>query len=144
MLRTGTRTVAVALTVAAFTAAAATGTAVAAPTTQLPDADLFCGPGYDVRVSGFTALPQAASQWIDDPTLGGHYLVLDVAHYLAPGLLHEPVDDLSTLDLLHSHSYGSRSGLSEPALECQVVSRFADSGVTVIAPLTLVRVPSAG
>ena len=143
MIRSAAARISVAVTVAALSAAAATGTAVAAPTTQLADADLFCGPGYQVQVDGFTALPQAASQWVDDPALGGHYLVLDVAHYLAPGLLHEPVDDLSSLELLHSHSYGSRAGLSEQVLECQGVSRFADSGVTDIAPLTLVRVPSA-
>ena len=95
-------------------------------------------------MGGFTALPSAASQWIDDPVLGGHYLVLAVSHYLAPGLLAGPVDDVSSLQLLHSQGYGSRAGLSEDVLECQVVSRFADDGVTVVAPITLVRVPSAG
>ena len=144
MLRHIVGTIAAAVALAAFSSAASVGTAVAAPTTQLPDADLFCGPGYQTQVSGFTALPSAASQWIDDPVLGGHYLVLDVAHYLAPGLLSGPVEDLSPLQLLGSHSYGSRAGLSRDVLECQVVSRFADDGVTVVAPITLVRVPSAG
>ena len=144
MFRSTARTISAALTVAALSTGAAADTAVAAPATQLPDADLFCGPGYQTQVSGFTALPSAASQWVDDPVLGGHYLVLDVAHYRASGLLYEPVDDLSSLDLLHSQSYGSRAGLTGDVLECQVVSRFADSDVTVVAPITLVRVPSAG
>jgi hypothetical protein len=118
------------------------GPSVAAPTSQLPDADLFCGPGYEYQVDGFVALPEAASQWVDDPVLGGHYLVLDVAHYLAQGLLYAPVTDLSAVELLRSKTYGSRDGLAaDQVVECQVVSRFAESDVTVVAPITMVRVP---
>ena len=130
-----------ALAAAALGVLASAGPSVAAPTSQLPDADLFCGPGYAYQVDGFVALPEAASQWVDDPVLGGHYLVLDVTHYLAPGLLDGPVTDLSALALLHSKTYGSRAGIAaDQVVECQVVSRFADSDVTVVAPIAMVRV----
>jgi hypothetical protein len=115
--------------------------AQAAPASQLPDADLFCGAGYADKVAAFIALSSASSQWIDDPVYGGHYIVLDVAHYLAPGLLTGPVADLSTLQLLETKSYGTRAGLVDgQVVQCQVVSRFAGSDVTVIAPVTMARV----
>ena len=113
----------------------------AAPASQLPDADLFCGSGYTDKVDAFIGLSSASSQWIEDPMYGGHYIVLDVAHYLASGLLTEPVADLSTLQLLETKSYGSRVGLADGQIvQCQVVSRFAGSDVTVIAPVTMARI----
>ena len=112
------------------------------PTSQLPDADLFCGTSYADKVDAFIGLSSASSQWIVDPVYGGHYIVLDVAHYLAPGLLTGPVADLSTLQLLEAKTYGSRAGLTgDQVVQCQVVSRFAGSDVTVIAPVTMARVP---
>lgn len=114
----------------------------AEPASQLPDADLYCGPAYADKVDAFIGLSSAASQWIDDPTYGGHYIVLDVSHYLAEGLLTDPVADLSTLQLLETKSYGTREGLTDGMIvHCQVVSRFADSNVTVIAPVTMARIP---
>jgi hypothetical protein len=116
--------------------------AEAVPTSQLPDADLFCGTAYADKVAAFIALPSASSQWIDDPVYGGHYIVLTVAHYLAPGLLTGPVADLSALQLLETKTYGTRDGLTDGQIvQCQVVSRFAPSDITVIAPITMARVP---
>ena len=116
--------------------------AQAVPASQLPDADLFCGTGYADKVDAFIGLPSASSQWIEDPVYGGHYIVLDVAHYLSPGLLSGPVADLSTLQLLETKSYGARGGRADgPVVKCQVVSRFIGSDVTVIAPLAMARVP---
>ena len=113
----------------------------AEPASQLPDADLFCGTSYADKVDAFVGLSSASSQWIVDPDYGGHYIVLNVAHYLAPGLLAGPVADLSTLQLLEAKTYGTREGLADDqVVQCQVVSRFAGSGVTVIAPVTMARV----
>jgi len=114
----------------------------AEPASQLPDADLFCGTSYADQVDAFTGLASASSQWIDDAVYGGHYIVLNAAHYLAPGLLTGPVADLSTLQLLETKTYGTREGLTDnQVVQCQVVSRFAGSDVTVIAPVTMARVP---
>jgi hypothetical protein len=93
-------------------------------------------------VDAFTGLASASSQWIDDAVYGGHYIVLNAAHYLAPGLLTGPVADLSALQLLETKTYGTREGLTDnQVVQCQVVSRFAGSDVTVIAPVTMARVP---
>lgn len=114
----------------------------AVPSSQLPDADLYCGPGYAYKVDAFIGLSSASSQWIEDPAYGGHYIVFNVAHYLASGLLTRPVHDLSTLELLETKTYGTREGLTDGQIvTCQVVSRFASSNLNVIAPVTMARVP---
>jgi hypothetical protein len=118
-------------------------TAVADPATQLPDADLFCGPGYTTKVVSSVALPTADSFWITDPVYGGHYVISRETHYLADGLRYVPVVDPSGLTLLNpERTFGLRSGLQGATVSCEVVSRFAswDTGKTVFAPLLLGRV----
>jgi hypothetical protein len=127
--------------IAASSIAVPGGVASAEPAPGLPDADLFCGPGYADQVESFVARPPAASLWIDGPTYGGHYAILDEIHYEVPGLVYQPVLDPSTLPLLLPlKSYGQKAGLD--TIRCEVVSRFAASDFTVISPLTLVAVPN--
>ena len=117
------------------------GVASAEPAPGLPDADLFCGPGYADRVESFVARPPAASLWVDGQAYGGHYAIVDEIHYEVPGLVYQPVLDPSTLPLLLPlKSYGQKTDLG--TIRCEVVSRFAGSDFTVISPLTLAPVPN--
>lgn len=118
------------------------GPASAEPAQSLPDADLFCASS-PTPVDAFVARPPAASFWIDDPTYGGHYAILDQIHYLADGvLLYHPVADPSTLPVVGPLKVFGQKESGQPTLSCQVVSRFSrpTGDFTIIAPVTLVRV----
>jgi hypothetical protein len=111
----------------------------AVPVTRLPDADLYCGADLQHKVASVVAMPTAASQWVVDDALGGHYVVLYENHYFAEGLLTGPVSDLSTLQFVGERSFGKRRGLDD-VISCQIVSRFAADNFTIVGTLILARV----
>jgi hypothetical protein len=116
--------------------------AQAAPWNQrwLPDADLYCQQdGELVDVGEWVGNPSAGTLWIADGEFAGHYVTIHSAHYLAPGMVDEPYDDVDELfQLGEPRSFGNKAGLGD-RVHCQVLSRFAEHGFTVVAPLELAK-----
>jgi hypothetical protein len=114
--------------------------AQAAPWNQrwLPDADLYCQQdGVLIDAGEWVGNPSAGTLWIADGEFAGHYATVTTEHYFVPGLEDEPYD-VSGMEPFETRSFGRKTGLGD-RVHCQVVSRFAERGFTVVAPLELAK-----
>ncbi|MGC5585012.1 hypothetical protein [Ornithinimicrobium sp. W1665] len=117
------------------------GAASGAPSTWLPDAEIWCEGATEG--SRWVAIPPADSLWIEDGPYAGHYVILTSAHYFAPGYVEEPSEDLYVEDeLLEARTIGTKKGLEARAVSCDFVSRFTtpEGTFSVVGPLRIAKV----